>query len=306
MELRQLEYFIAVAEEANFTRAAQRVRISQSGVSAQIKQLELDLGAELIDRSGRAATLTAAGQAALVPARAALASVQAVRAAVDEVTGMVRGRLTVGMVTACTVTPLFDALAGFHHAHPGIEIALFEDDSDRLVDAVLSGAADLALVGLPDSGLGGLNAVELIRERIVAAVPFDHPLAARGQVTLAELTAFPIVCLPPGTGIRAVFEAGCAAAGIRPQIAFQAGAPGAVADLAARRLGIAVLSETTAAPHAERLAILAVEGVDARAILAVVWSRPMNPALRELLTHCRREFKQFGPDREQDWARALA
>src|SRR5512147_1594849 len=111
MELRQLEYFVAVAEESGFTRAAERVHISQSGVSAQVRQLERELGASLIDRSGRAATLTVAGAAALAPARAALAAASAVRAAVDDVNGLLRGRLVVGMVVACTVTPLFEALA---------------------------------------------------------------------------------------------------------------------------------------------------------------------------------------------------
>src|SRR3954452_23518234 len=100
MELRQLEYFVAVVEEAGFTRAAERVHISQSGVSAQIRQLEHTLGATLIDRSGRRASLTAAGAAALEHARAALASVTAVRKAVDDVKGLIRGRLVVGMVTA--------------------------------------------------------------------------------------------------------------------------------------------------------------------------------------------------------------
>src|SRR5690349_9996831 len=88
MELRQLEYFVAVAEEANFTRAAERVRISQSGISAQIRQLERELGAELIDRSGRTATLTVAGEATIGPARAALAAAQATRQAVDGVTSL--------------------------------------------------------------------------------------------------------------------------------------------------------------------------------------------------------------------------
>src|ERR1035441_1424005 len=105
MELRQLEFLVAVAEEANSTRAAERVHISQSGVSAQIRQLETDLGATLIDRSGRRATLTTAGSAALVHARAVLTSVDAMRQAVDDVNGLVRGRLTIGMVTACTVAP---------------------------------------------------------------------------------------------------------------------------------------------------------------------------------------------------------
>src|SRR6478609_9457825 len=147
MELRQLEYFVAVAEEANFTRAAERVHISQSGVSAQIRQLERELGATLINRSGRTATVTAAGSAALEHARAALASVDAVRGAVDEVTQVIRGRLVVGMVTGCTIAPLFDAMAAFHRVHPGVDIALAEDNSARLTELVRTGATDLALIG---------------------------------------------------------------------------------------------------------------------------------------------------------------
>ena len=99
MELRQLEYFLAVAEEASFTRAAQRVHISQSGVSAQVRALENELGAELIDRSGRVARLTEAGTVALPYAQLALDAVADLREAVDAVKGLVRGRLTVGMVT---------------------------------------------------------------------------------------------------------------------------------------------------------------------------------------------------------------
>src|SRR5258705_227228 len=132
MDLRQLEYFVAVAEEQNFTRAAERVHISQSGVSAQIRQLERELGAELFDRSARTATLTIAGKAALEHARAALAAAGAISEAVGEVTDLIRGRLTIGMIIGCTITPLFDALAAFHPAHPGVEISLLEDNSEPL------------------------------------------------------------------------------------------------------------------------------------------------------------------------------
>src|SRR5712691_2570737 len=147
MELRQLEYLVAVAEEASFTRAAQRVHISQSGVSAQVRQLEHELGADLIDRSARTATLTQAGDAALAHAREALAAVAAMRQAVDDVNGLLRGRLTVGMVTACTVTGLFDALDAFHAAHPGVLITLLEHASGELTDLVRAGVLDLALIG---------------------------------------------------------------------------------------------------------------------------------------------------------------
>jgi DNA-binding transcriptional LysR family regulator len=290
MELRQLEYFVAVAEEASFTRAADRVHISQPGVSSQVRQLERELGAPLFDRTGRAPGLTTAGQAALGPARAALASVDAVRTAVDEVNGLVRGQLTVGMVTACTVTPLFEALAAFHRAHPGIGINLLEDNSDRLVEQVRAGTTDLALIGAAGDPPDGLGSFTVIRERLVAAVPDGHPLLD-GPVTLDAVSEHPIVCLPAGTGIRAVVDRAWAARGVRPGIALQAAAPGAVMDLARRGLGVAVLSESMVA-EADGLQARLIDDVDDLAVLALVWAdrNPPQAALRELLTHARRAF----------------
>lgn len=290
MELRQLEYFVAVAEEASFTRAAGRVHISQSGVSAQVRQLEREVGAPLIDRSGRTAKLTPAGAAAVGPARAALAAASTLRRAVDDVNGVVRGRLVVGMVTGCTITPLFDALAAFHAEHPGVELALIEDDSERLCERVRAGAVDLALIGTADASTPGLDTLTILGERIVAAVPPDHPLAERHEATLAELAAHPIVSLPKGTGIRTAFDRACAARGVQPEIALQAGAPDAVADLAARGLGVAILSESMLAGRAGRLVALRVDDLDAPAFLALVWARSESPALRALLGHARAAF----------------
>jgi DNA-binding transcriptional LysR family regulator len=290
MDLRQLEYFVAVAEEQNFTRAAARVHISQSGVSAQIRQLERELGAALLDRTGRTATLTAAGAAALGHARAALAAAAAVRQAVDEVNGLVRGRLTVGMVTACTVTPLFDALASFRSDHPGVELTLLEDTSDRLVDRIRTGGADLALIGAAGAAPAGLEALQVVSEPLVAAVPHGHPLAVRPWLRLEDLAGHPLVCLPQGTGVRAVFDQACAERAVRPQVALQAGAPAAVADLAARGLGVAVLSESMAATAKAGLVALPLQDVGAPAVLALVWKASADPALRELVRHCRRTF----------------
>ncbi|MFE4657339.1 LysR family transcriptional regulator [Streptomyces hydrogenans] len=290
MELRQLEYFVAVAEERNFTRAAERVHISQSGVSSQIRRLEHELGAELFDRSARTVTLTVAGEAALAHARAALASAGAVARAVDEVTGLVRGRLTVGMVVGCTVTPLFDALAAFHEAHPGVEIRLREDTSAQLADAVRSGTVDLALVGAAATTPDGLDALTIVDERLVAAVPPGHPLAALPRVTLRELTAHPLVCMPPGTGLRAVLDQACAEQDLRPAIALEAGAADAIADLAARGLGVAVLSASMATPHTDRLTTLPLADADVPALLALVWRPAHNPAVRTLLNHARQAF----------------
>ena len=301
MELRQLEYLIAVAEEANFTRAAQRVHISQSGVSAQIRQLEHELGATLIDRSSRTARLTHAGAAALPQARAVLAAVAALRQAVDEVSGLITGRLVVGMITACTVTGLFDGLSEFHMAHPGVVITVVEDNSASLIERVRSGTADLALVGVPGSPPPGLDSLSVVSERLAAAVPPGHPLlTGREGTTLADLTGYPLVCLPPGTGIRGVLDQACAAAGMHPNITMEASAPGAVADLAARGLGVAVLSESMAASYAPRLAFLPIEGIETPASLTLIWKPAPNPALREFLRHCRRAFTAPQPAATSD------
>ncbi len=295
MELRQLEYFVAVAEEANFTRAAERVHISQSGVSAQIRRLEHELGADLFDRSGRTAALTAAGEAALDHARTALASAAAVREAVNQVNGLIRGRVQVGMVASCTIEPLFEALGAFHTEHPGVEIDVSEDTSDHLIERVRAGTLELALVGMPADAELGLAVLPVVSERLVAAVPVTHPLAHKSSVLLADLAPYPLACLPSGTGIRAVFDQACAAAGLGPRVALQAAAPRAVADLAIRGLGVAVLSASMTADHADQLRTLPIKDITTPAVLALTWTRARSPALLELLRHCRRAFAEPAP-----------
>jgi DNA-binding transcriptional LysR family regulator len=295
VELRQLEYLVAVVEEANFTRAAERVHVSQSGISAQIRELERDLGATLIDRSGRSATLTTAGRAVVEHARAALASADAIRRAVDDVNGLIRGRLVVGMVTGCTVVPLFNALASFHGAHPGVDIVLVEDNSDRLVEQVRTGSMDLALVGTAGVPPVGLDALVIISEGLVAAVPDHHALANSRQTTLAALSEHPLVCLPVGTGIRTAFDQACRTSDVRVEIALQASAPEAVADLAARGMGIAILSASMAENYADRLKAVPIQDVHVPAVLALIWPRTKSPALQQLLRYSRLAFGSEPP-----------
>ena len=292
MELRQLEYLIAVAEEANFTRAAERVRISQPGISAQIRQLEHELGAQLIDRSGRRASLTAAGEAVLEHARAALVAAGAARQAADAVNGLLRGQLTVGMVTGCTVTPLFDALAGFHHAYAGVDITLIEGGSAELAAGVRARQIDLALVGTAGAPPAGVGSFTVVSERLVAMVPPGHPLLDHEPLCLRDVTACPLICMPPGTGLRGVLDQACAAAGLRPVIAVQASAGEAIIQLAQRGLGIGILSESMTGTDGDRLTAMVIDDIRIPAVLAVIWSPVASPALRELITRCRAAFGQ--------------
>ncbi|MEV6966186.1 LysR substrate-binding domain-containing protein [Hamadaea sp. NPDC051192] len=288
MELRQLEYFVAVAEEQNFTRAADRVHISQSGISAQIRQLEKELGTELFDRSGRTATLTVAGKAALEHARAALAAAGAVEQAVGEVSDVLRGRLRLGMVVGCTVTPLFEALAAFHQAYPGVELSLTEDASDRMADGVRLGELDAALIGAAGAPPSGVESLTLVSEPLVAVVPAGHPVAERRPLTLRALCAYPLVCMPRGTGLRAVLDGACAARGLSPTIVVEAGAGDAIADLAGRGLGVGVLSASMAAAYP--LVAREVSDVDDPAVLALIWRTAPPPAVRRFVSLARKSF----------------
>ena len=286
--MRQLEYFVAVVEEGSFTRAAERVRISQSGVSAQVRQLERELGATLIDRGMRSATLTGAGEAAVKHAREVLAAADAMRQAVDDVTGVLSGHLSVGMVTACTVNGLFEALDVFHRDYPGVTITLAEDNSAQLAERVRAGGTDIALIGASGATPLGLPSLPIVTERLVAASPH---FSERSPLRLSDLADSPLICMPEGTGIRTVFDQSCAARGVRPSIAFEASAPSVVADLAARGLGVAILSETIAAAHADRLRARIIEDADIPALLTLVWRPAPSPAAAAFLGCCRRAFR---------------
>jgi len=193
------------------------------------------------------------------------------------------------MVTACTITALFDALAAFHRAHPRVAITLLEENSATLVERVKAGALDIALIGA--GGLPpGLDADPIVSERLVAAAPKDHPLSGRALLTLNDLAGLPLICMPAGTGIRTVFEDSCMSRGLKLEVALEASAAGTVMDLAARGLGVAVVSETIAAAHSDRLWSAVLDDASVPALLSLVWKPALSPAAAAFLTHCRSAF----------------
>jgi DNA-binding transcriptional LysR family regulator len=297
MELRQLEYFVAVAQEGSFTKAAARTHVAQPGVSAQIRRLEQELGETLFDRSGRTVRLTDVGAAFLPHARSALTSVEGAREAVDELAGLVRGRVAVGMVTSCGVLELPDALARFHREHPGVEISLNEDNSDRLLEDVQSGRLDLAFVGIIGAPPAGIEVQDVIDDRLFAGVHPRDPLAGRDSLALAELAGLPLVSLPRGTGLRSALDEACGRAGLAPRIAFEASNLMMVGALAARELGVAILPESVATAHGSELHPIAVTDPEIRSRLALAWrtAGPISPAARGLIELSRRAMGRPTP-----------
>ena len=278
MELRQLEYFVAVVDTGSFTRGAMRVLVAQSGVSSQVRRLEDELGVQLLDRGSRAVTPTEAGLAVLPYARAALAAAESVREAVDELRGLVRGHVRVGMVTAGPAVTLGDMLASFHAAYPDVEITLTEHASDALFAGVREGTLDLAVASLGPQMPAGVETYVIIDAPIVAAVHADHPLARHSSLRPEALTTYPLICLPRGTGVRAIWDA----AGVPARVAFEASDPGVLAQLAARGLGVAILPEPAAAGlHTLTLGL--------RGQIALAWrdGGPSSPAARAFMEHAR-------------------
>lgn len=294
MELRQLRYFVTVVDEGGFTHAAARLHLSQPGLSAQIRQLEKELGQPLLDRSNRSVTPTEVGRAVLPYARAALAAADAVRQTVDEHTGLLRGRVTLGMVSGAT-SHAFDVasfLADFHGSFPALEIALTEDTSERMQAALLSGEIDIALLGPPGEAPQGLSYRTVIDAALAAAVAPGDPLLGpdRTSVPLADLRDRPLICLPRGTGVRAALERACAQAGFRPRVAFEAAAPHVLAQLAARGLGVAVLPFGEEGPDlGGPLTTLPIVEPRIRARIVLAWpsTGPTSPAAQALLHRLR-------------------
>ncbi len=315
IDLKWLRSFVVVAEEASFTRAASRVHVAQPGVSAQVRRLESELGQQLLDRSGRSVRLTEVGSAVLPFARAALDAVANARLAVDELAGLVRGQVTVGMVSGCALPVLAELLAGFHDLYPGVAITLTENNSDRLVELLRDSQLDLALIGSAgkwDEPAPGVDTVVIVAEELVAAVDPGHPLADSGAITVGALRDMPLVSLPRGTGVRAALDAACAEAGFAPRIVLEASALPMVVQLAARGLGLAVVPASIAsvpaatgpaasvpaatgpaatgpASAADAPRILRITDPRIRSRLELAWnSAPSaNPAVRVLIEHAR-------------------
>lgn len=241
MELRQLEYFVAVAEDCHFTRAARRLHVAQSGLSASIRSLERELGAPLFLRSTRQVQLTTAGHALLVEARRALSATSAARDAVAAVQGLLRGRLAIGSLQCLGELHLPQVLADFVGLHGGLEIQLRHGGSGELTEEVRAGRLDLAFTSRPARQQEDLLVTALAAEPLVLACAPGHPLAGRETVELAELRAERFVDFPPDWGTREVVDAATAAAGVERRVALEVTDVHSLLEFVAFGLGVALV-----------------------------------------------------------------
>jgi DNA-binding transcriptional LysR family regulator len=289
MDLRQLSYFVAVAEERQFTRGAARVSVAQPAVSAQIRRLERELGERLFHRDQRLVTPTAAGEALLPHARAALAAAERGRDTIASLRGMLHGRLRVGI--AGPVDHRFaGALGDFHRAHPAVEVTVMQEHNEPLLKAVANGDFDAAVVGIGAQPLPPqVRARVVATEPLVLAVRRGDPLSARRSVTLSQLREQPMITLVRGSGLRTVLENACREAGVVPQISAEAGDLASLVQLAAEGLGVAVLPRS--ATDRADVAVVKVTRPSMRRRTALAWNEAAtSPAGQAFLDLANRRF----------------
>jgi DNA-binding transcriptional LysR family regulator len=243
MELRHLEYFLAVAERLSFTHAAERLHVVQSGVSSTIRALERELGSDLFTRNSKEVALTPAGRALLPRARATLDAARAAQDAVYQTKGILRGTVTVGTLTSIHLINLPELLASLRIRHPGITVRLRAalTGSAGLAQQLRDGQLDAAFLSLPGSP-PGLRTQVLAAMPLVLVVPSTHPLAGTGPVSLAQLAEFPFIDSPPGFGNRVIVDSAFAAAGVEREVTLEVADVGTAADYIRRGLGIGFLS----------------------------------------------------------------
>jgi DNA-binding transcriptional LysR family regulator len=289
VELRHLEYFVAVAEELSFTRASRRLHVVQSGVSSSIQGLERELGATLFDRDRHRVTLTEAGRALLPEARATLAAAQAAADAVAEASAGLRGTLTIGTMSSTGTVDLPAVLGEFHEQHPGVLVRLrvAPGGSAELASEVMTGGLDLALVSLPGATPPGLATRPLAHEPLVLICGPRHRLAsadAAEVATLESLAAESFVDFPAGWGTRAVVDRAFAAAGLERQVSFEVSEYGTGAALVRNGLGVAFVPTSAAALLQGVVTVkIAQASLDWRIMVATSATRRASGAARAFL-----------------------
>jgi DNA-binding transcriptional LysR family regulator len=276
MELRHLRYFVAVAEEKHFTRAAARLGIGQPPLSQQIQQLERELGTPLFLRLPRGIELTEAGQQFLADSQEILASTA--RAA-DRTRLLGRGEtgtVTVGFTASAVFHPALPrALRAYRDQYPKVHVALREGNTGPLVESLRHGEIDVAFLRPPFTLDEGYDRRRVLDEAMLAALPLDHPLVRRKWLRIQDLRdeAFVLFPRPVGSGLYDAIYAACQRAGFRPRIGQEAPQMASIVSLVAAGFGVSLVPESMRHLHTEGIRYLPLRGDAPRALLDLACRR---------------------------------
>jgi DNA-binding transcriptional LysR family regulator len=284
MNLRQIEFVLAVADTGSFTRAAVRCHTVQSALSHQIARLEEELGVRLFARSSRHVALTPAGRAFIAHAGEVREATERLRAEMAAAAGEIRGVLTIGTISRLTRIDLPAVLGSYHRRYPQVDIRLGYGMSNHMLDAVREQKMDAAFLGLwSGEPVEGVAARLLSEERLAAVMHPAHPLAAAQSVRLAALAQTALVDYPAGSAARQQTDRAFAAAGIERRVKFEVDHAELIESIVREGLAVGMLPQpATTALHG--LACLPVEDAPQRRVYFVCGHHPTPAAaaFREL------------------------
>jgi len=282
MELRHLRYFIAVAEELHFGRAAARLHMAQPPLSQQIKTLENELGVMLFERTRRRVELTDAGRMFFGEAQATLKQAARAEAAARSAAEGKRGRLTVGFVTSASYSVIPAAVRAFSKSHPDIELTLHEMVPSVQLTALERQEIDVGILRPPIRHPTMISKV-ILSEPLVVAVPRGHPLAAKKSISLKSLKTEPLILFPRkhGPGLFDVIYKAFQESGFVPVPARETGEVQSILAHVAGGLGISLVPGTLSGFHARDIEYRPIQGCKASIDLVAVWPRNHASPLRD-------------------------
>lgn len=287
MELKQLEYFMAVCKELHFTRAAESLGIAQPSLSQQIRLLEHELGTPLFDRSGKRTALTEAGRILQAHGFNVFHELSQARAAIGELQGLSRGSLKIGALLTVVHSILPPNVASFHRLYPQLELSVLGLRTGDIYDGLIRNELDLGIVYLP-AEREELESVPLYEETLAVAAPAEHPLASGPDVELDALRDVPCVLLPKSYALRRLIDARCAELGFAPKPALEMTTMESIIAMVEQGVGVAVLPESYLRDLARpRLATLPLRSPSLSLDIGVVYrkNKHLCAASRAFLEH---------------------
>jgi DNA-binding transcriptional LysR family regulator len=293
MELRQLRYLVALADERHFTRAAERAHIAQPALSQQIRRLELEIGAPLVERTTRRVAMTEAGEVLVARARRVLAEIEAANSELQSLKGLLSGRVTVGAMHTMGPIDVSLVLARFRERHPGVELTVREQASEELAELLRVDELDLAFLSVTERVEShGLGLRQLVLEELVAVLPKDHGLAKRRRVRMGELAGEQFISYRPGARLRELLLSAAREAGFEPRITLESNESDRIRRLVARGLGVAVLPRSDAERPGPELATASLVEPTLFRDITLAWreGRRQSPAAAEFLELARATF----------------
>ena len=247
MELQQLRYAVAIAEEQSFTRAAERCFVVQSALSRQIKSLESELGVRLFARTSRKVEVTPAGEAFVKPARLCLQAAERAKASAAAAHGQIRGSLTIGVIPTVTAVDIAAVLGAFRRSYPEVGVHVRTGGSDEFLRRIAAGELDVGFLGLAEGVTPrGVQTRELSQERLVAVLSEGHRLAGRRRLRLKDLADEPFVDFPEGSSGREQSDLAFERARLRREVSLEVNTADLLTGLVRQGLGVALVAPSVA------------------------------------------------------------